>query len=62
MKKSGQNRKVDLPAFGLETIKNLVKNNFSGAALEAGSCMIINKKEVIKYANKYGIFILGVEN
>ena len=62
MKKSGQNRKVDLPAFGLETIKNLVKNNFAGAAFEAGSCMIINKKEVIKYANKYGIFILGVEN
>jgi DUF1009 family protein len=60
MKKIGQSKKADLPAFGLETVKNLVKNNFAGAALEAGSCLIINKKEVIEYANKNGIFILGI--
>ncbi|MDA7705005.1 UDP-2,3-diacylglucosamine diphosphatase LpxI [Rickettsiales bacterium] len=62
MKKKNQNKKVDLPAFGIKTVKNLVQNNFAGAALEAGSCLIINKKEVTEYANKNGIFILGVKN
>ena len=62
MKKKNQSKKVDLPAFGIKTVKNLVQNNFSGAALESGSCLIINRKEVVKYANKNGIFILGVEN
>ncbi len=62
MKKINQNKKVDLPAFGIDTVKNLVKNNFAGAALEADSCLIINKKEILEYANKYKIFILGVEN
>jgi DUF1009 family protein len=61
MKKENQNKKVDLPAFGINTIKNLINNNFAGAALEAGSSLIIDKNKVIKYANENGIFIIGVE-
>jgi DUF1009 family protein len=60
MKKENQNIKVDLPAFGIETVKNLVKGNFAGAAINAGSCLIINRYEVVKYADENDIFIIGV--
>jgi DUF1009 family protein len=60
MKKHNQNTKIDLPALGVETIKNLVKSGFAGVAVQAGSCLIINQKEVIKLADELGLFVVGV--
>ena len=60
IKKSGQNTKVDLPSLGVETIHNLHKSNFAGVALEAKSSLIINKEEVLKLANQYDIFLIGI--
>jgi DUF1009 family protein len=60
MKKHNQNTKIDLPALGVETIKNLAKSGFSGVAVQAGSCLIINQKEVVKLADELGLFVVGV--
>ncbi len=60
MKKSGQNTKVDLPSIGVKTIENLHQANFAGAAFSSGSTIIINQKEVVKLANQYGIFLIGI--
>ena len=61
MKKIGQNIKADLPSLGVQTIHNLHQANFAGIAIEAGSSLIINQKEVIKLANEYGLFLVGID-
>lgn len=60
--KKGQTRKADLPAFGVQTIENLHKAGFAGAALEAGSVLLIDGEKVIQKANKYGLFLIGFKN
>ena len=60
MKKSTQERRIDLPAIGTTTIQNLHDAGFKGIALEANSSLIINKKAVISLADKLGVFVVGV--
>lgn len=60
MKKIGQNTKVDLPSLGVSTIRNLNQAGFAGVIVEADSSLIINQKEVIKQADEYGLFLLGI--
>jgi len=58
--KPNQEKRVDLPCIGPDTIKNLYRYNFKGIALEAGSALILNKEEAIADADKFGIFIYGI--
>ncbi|MFT6106557.1 MAG: DUF1009 family protein [Rickettsiales bacterium] len=60
IKKQNQSTKIDLPAFGVQTVENLAKSGFGGVAIQAGFCLIINQKEVIRLADEKGIFIVGV--
>ncbi len=60
-KKPNQEEKVDLPSIGVQTIDALHRNGFSGVAVEAGHSLIIDKKELIKKADEYGIFVVGVK-
>lgn len=59
-KKPQQEEKVDLPSIGVQTIENLHKVGFSGVAVEAYSSLLIDKIELIKKADEYGIFVIGV--
>lgn len=58
--KPNQDKRIDLPCIGTETIKNLYQYNFKGVALEAGSALILNKEETIADADKLGLFIYGI--
>ncbi len=58
--KPSQDKRVDLPCIGLNTVKELNKNGLIGVAIEAGSALIIDEKNTIKEADKLGIFIYGV--
>lgn len=60
MKKHNQSTKIDLPALGVDTIKNLAKSGFSGVAVQADFCLIINQKEVVRLADELGVFVIGV--
>ncbi|MDC0073456.1 UDP-2,3-diacylglucosamine diphosphatase LpxI [Alphaproteobacteria bacterium] len=60
--KVGQERRVDLPAVGEDTINQLYQAGFIGLAIEAGSSIVLNKKRVISLANKFNIFFLGFRN
>jgi len=59
--KPGQDKRVDLPAIGLQTIEQLKKNGLKGIAVEAGGILIIERNAVIKMADEAGIFIVGVK-
>jgi len=59
--KPGQDKRVDLPAIGLQTIEQLKKNGLRGIAVEAGGILLIECDAVIKLADEAGIFIIGMK-
>jgi len=62
LSKPGQDLRTDMPTIGIETIHQLSKSNLKGVAIEAGACLLLNREETIKMANKLGLFIYGVSN
>ncbi|GHU12249.1 hypothetical protein FACS189449_05580 [Alphaproteobacteria bacterium] len=58
--KPQQDCRLDLPTIGVDTINRLNKNDFSGVAVEAGKCIVINKKSVIEQVDNFSMFFCGV--
>lgn len=58
--KPAQEKRVDLPAVGPETVKGLVATGFSGLAVEAGQVLLLERGEMIRQADEAGLFITGV--
>ena len=52
--------RIDLPTIGTKTVENAHNSGFKGIAVHAGNTLIVNEDEVIKLANKYGMFIKGI--
>ena len=59
--KPGQDRRVDLPTIGLNTIEKLKRYGMKGIAVEAGNILLIEREAVVQMADKEGIFILGLK-
>ena len=58
--KPSQDKRFDIPAIGLKTIKTMKKYKADLIAVEAGETIIVDREEVIKYANKHNIVIMAV--
>ena len=58
--KRQQEQRVDLPTIGPETIHKMVKAGLRGVAIEASRTLILNREEVLKLAQKKGLFIVGL--
>ncbi|MFW6308968.1 MAG: LpxI family protein [bacterium] len=56
-----QDFRFDIPAVGLQTLENLKEVKAGGLVLEAGRTFIIDKKELIREAEKSGISIMAME-
>ena len=61
MAKPGQERRVDLPAIGPETIRRMVEAGFRGAAIQAGASLLIDSDDLRRKAGEADIFVVGVE-
>ena len=61
MMKPGQERRADLPAIGVATVKNAARAGLSGVVVEAGGSLIINRTAVTAAADAAGLFVLGVK-
>ncbi|MDR3155865.1 MAG: UDP-2,3-diacylglucosamine diphosphatase LpxI [Holosporaceae bacterium] len=59
--KPQQDRKLDLPTIGKNTVNLLHKNGFSGVALEADGCIVLEKKHVIGQLDQFGMFLCGCD-
>ena len=57
-----QDRRVDLPAIGLQTMRLVKEIGLCGIALENRSSFISDKNQVIKFASANNIFIYGLSN
>jgi len=58
--KRGQETRVDMPAIGPETIRHVAEAGLRGIAVGAGTTIILDIDEVVREADKAGIFIVGV--
>ena len=59
MPKSKQDLRVDLPTFGLDTLKDCKKANIKGIVVKAGQNIFLDKNEGLKFANKNNIFVMA---
>ena len=61
LRKPQQDMRIDLPTIGPRTVENAKNSGLKGLAVHAGNTLIVDEKEVIKTANKAGLFIIGIE-
>jgi DUF1009 family protein len=57
--KPGQERRVDLPTIGIETVRLCAAAGLRGIAVEAGSAIVVGREQLISTADKAGLFVMG---
>lgn len=55
--KPGQDRRIDLPAIGPDTIARAAKAGLSGVVIEAGGVMVVDRDAAIVAADHAGLFL-----
>ncbi|MEM7316381.1 MAG: UDP-2,3-diacylglucosamine diphosphatase LpxI [Planctomycetota bacterium] len=58
--KPGQEKRVDMPTIGPNTVDLVSKAGLAGIAVSAGNVLLVDKEDVFRRAQSAGIFILGV--
>lgn len=54
-----QERRIDLPTIGAETVRRCAEAGLAGIAVEAGAALILQRSETIAAADAAGLFIHG---
>ena len=55
--KPGQDRRIDLPVIGPETVHAAADAGLYGIAIQAGGVMVLDREKAIEIADKAGLFI-----
>ena len=55
-----QDKRIDRPVIGIDTIKEAKKAGLDGIALESNEILILNYNDVILYADEEGLFVEGI--
>ncbi|MBQ8887709.1 MAG: UDP-2,3-diacylglucosamine diphosphatase LpxI [Candidatus Gastranaerophilales bacterium] len=58
--KPKQDKRFDIPAFGLRTLKTMKKYKAKLIAVEANETILVDAQKTIDYANKNGIIVMAV--
>lgn len=58
--KPGQDRRMDLPAIGPETIAAANAAGLAGIAIAADGVLMLDRKKIVQEADKAGLFVVGV--
>lgn len=58
--KAGQERRIDLPAIGPETIRLAVEAGLAGIAVRSGETLVAERRISIEKADAEGLFLVGV--
>ncbi len=59
--KPQQDRRLDLPVIGPETVSAAREARLSGIAIEAGAAILARKPQLIAEAERAGLFIVGLD-
>ena len=57
--REGHDMRFDIPVVGLKTLKVMKKAGVSALAFQAQRLMLLDREEVIAFANRHGIAIVG---
>lgn len=60
IRKPQQDMRIDLPTIGDKTVTAAFQSGLAGIALHAGNGLIANEQETIRLADKYGLFVMGI--
>ena len=58
--KPGQQKEVDLPSFGLDTIKTMVDGKATCLGVEAGKSLFFDREATLEYADAHNVSIVGL--
>jgi UDP-2,3-diacylglucosamine hydrolase len=61
MAKPQQDKALDLPSIGPDTVRNCAHAGFLGIAVEAGATLVAERDTVVQLADQYGLFLIGVK-
>ncbi len=59
--KPQQDRKLDMPTIGPETVRLCGELGYDGIAVEAGAALLVDRDEVRRMADENKIFVVGVK-
>lgn len=60
LRKPKQDMRIDLPTIGPKSIERAHESGLEGLAIHAGNGLIVDEEDTISLANKYRMFIIGV--
>lgn len=58
--KPGQETRVDLPTIGPDTVDRASAAGLRGVAIEAGATIVVDRVELVRHADRAGLFVIGV--
>jgi DUF1009 family protein len=61
IRKPGQERRIDLPTIGQETVRAVAAAGLRGIAVEAGGTLVAGRATVTELADELGLFIFGFD-
>ncbi len=61
MCKPQQDKALDLPTIGPDTIKNAINSGFCGIVIQAKASIVLNAQEIADLADKNGLFVLAID-
>lgn len=59
--KPAQNKSLDLPTIGPDTIMIAAECGLSGVAIQAGQSLLVDTEEVARIADRHKMFVLGID-
>jgi DUF1009 family protein len=61
MPKPRQDRRIDLPTIGAETIRLAAAAGLRGVAVESGGAILVDQEETVRVADEAGLFLIAVD-
>ena len=59
--KPQQDKRADLPSMGPDTVRNALRAGLAGIALDAGRSFVLDRDEVVREADRLGLFVVGID-
>ena len=60
LRKPAQDMRIDLPTIGPKSVERAHESGLEGLVIHAGNGLMVDEEDTISLANKYGMFIIGV--
>ncbi len=60
--REGHDMRFDIPVVGLKTLKVMKRAGATALAFQAGRLILLDREEVVEYADRHGIALVGIES